>query len=196
MKYTLPVTAALLMLGCSSPKDVNESNFKAAINEYYSKKPACISAGKLPIQYADSLKRDYKIKLDEFVKLGLLDAKEGQIEILSFKAKMDMEPATTYSLNDKGREFATLDNGPVAFCYGNYQVEELTSFNNVEREDKEIFEAAYTYKIPSVADWAKSSELLQSMNKDLKRDIAGEPIDSKALLGLTDNGWKVESIFK
>lgn len=198
MKYALPVTAALLIMGCSSPKDANESNFKAAINDYYLNTPACISTVKLP--YTETGKgfgRSKKPLLDELVKIGFLESENTEIEEASFSSKKNMIPATIYSITPKGENNVVVASGGFSyFCYGTNKVIEINNFTEINRSGYQLAEVSYEYKVDQLAEWAKNSPALASIDEDLKQNLKGEPLSAKALLILTNNGWIHQSLHR
>ena len=204
------IFAALVLVACSNPQDPTESNFKSAIQEYYSTSKACFNIrADFPYQLAKS---DYAYKryseiLNELVSIGLLESIGSEKEVKSYfgnKTK-EMEPAITYSLSKNGKLFAKVPEkrfmslGGTEFCYGEYEVAEITNFTEpADFMGQKVSKVSFTYRANKIEGWAKSSQLLQDKFSSVAKDIASiaNPIDGNAALILTNNGWVHEKLFK
>ena len=209
MKKLSVTLLAMALIACSSPQDATESNFKSAIQEYYTQKQACFSLNAaFPHEVAKS---DYSYKknseiLNELVAIGFLNSTETEKEVRVFLGQSKKkEPAVRYELTEKGKgvtketEKAFLSLGGTNFCYGNYAVEEITNFT--EPSDfmgEKVSKVKYTYKAKDIASWVKENDVLKNSFNRIAKDIASidNPIEGKAALILTNNGWTHEKLFK
>lgn len=205
------LTAALSLAACSSSQDASKSNFKTAIQAYYDANPACLEVeAEFPHVTAPTdmgYKRTAPI-LDELVNLGFLSSTPVERDKRGFfpaDGPREKEPATQYTLTDKGKQVASKPTGrPFAshntdFCYGKYRVVEVTNFTApADTFGQKVTRVHYTYQADDIADWAKSSEALQTHWQQLVRDIASEetPYKGRAALVLTNEGWMHEKLFK
>ena len=192
-----------VIISCSNPQDPTKSNFKKAIQDYYTSKQACFNVrADFPYQIAKS---DYSYKKDseifnELVSIGFLTMTETEKECKAYfsTCPQKMEPAVTYSLTDSGKaaskepEKGFLSLGGTDFCYGQYKVTEVTNFTEPANfMGQNVSEVDFNYKTENISTWAENSSILQSRFKKIARDIASssKPIDDKAVLILTNKGW-------
>jgi hypothetical protein len=177
--------------GCNKTKP-DTTNFKTAINNYYSVHPSCVwqSAVKFPAQ-ADT-NNDLQTKgFDALTDAGLLTrtAQEKKRFLIGSKQVND------YDVSDKGRSAWTPDQsqpGYGNFCYGHRDV---TSIDNVamatNQNGANTATVNYHYDLTGVPDWAKSQET-QSAFPNVQADLA-MPKTATATLVQTQDSWQVSA---
>ena len=186
------VTSVLLLAGtgCSKKTD-NTSNFKSAIDTYYSAHPVCLwdSTKQFPVQAASSDKSktsDYDALVDQ----GLLT----RTTVEKKKLLVLNQQANNYDLSDKGRGAWTADPtqpGYGNFCYGHRKVSNIVSASPTTSDVGATSQVNYQYAIDSPADWAKATET-QTAYPQVKADLDGQQT-GQATLTNTSNGWQLTS---
>ena len=203
MKKMTFLLAAVLMTGCSNSKDASESNFKAALQEYYDQKPACLDLS-ITFPYEESKNSYFLMKnekvLNELVNLGFLTVEETEVESrYNMYGKKSPEEALKYDLTDQGRKQANLsDEHNQNFCYGNYEVVDVKNFTEpTDMMGETVARVNFSFKLTNVDDWAKESPVFKEQLIGVKRSFLAldKPIDSKAELILTNKGWMHERLF-
>jgi hypothetical protein len=202
----LGLILGIILVGCSNPKDATESNFKDAIQDYFSKNKACISV-RASFPYEVEKKRGKNDVLEELVKIGMLESNDSikTIKNIINPKIITKKSAIKYSLTDKGNKVSELVSensgwfsGETKFCYGKYEVVNITNFS--EPSDffgQKISNVNYTYRVKDIADWA-NNDILKSKFSELKRDLNSmdEERGGKEALILTNKGWIHEKLFK
>jgi hypothetical protein len=198
MRVTAPLfarTAALLAVtmftvaGCKKTAD-NTSNYKSAINDYYSAHPACLWSQeiKFPVQVKtsdDSKTKGYDALVDQGLLSRTTDEKKKMI-ILS-------EQVTNYDLTDKGRSAWTADASNPGYgnlCVGHRSVSTIDSASPTDDKPGATTDVSYHYSLDGVPDWAKAPET-QTAYPDLRDTLSGSAASSTAKLTDTQNGWRV-----
>ena len=177
-------------VGCNKKAD-NTSNFKSAIDTYYSARPVCLwsTSKQLPAQAAaddKSKTSDYDALVDQ----GLLTrttVEKKKLIVLS-------QQANNYDLSDKGRSAWTADPsqpGYGNFCYGHRKTASITSASPTTSEVGATSNVVYLYTIDGAPDWAKAAET-QTAFPQVKADFDGQQT-AQATLTNTNNGWQVTS---
>jgi len=205
----ISIAASVLLGACSSPKDANEKNFKAAIQDYLSQDQACMRIfdrrDELPTIQVKSNRYndDLRIKtFDALVSYGIFtvekNEEEGNNSVKRHKVK-------SYTLTDKGKEFVQVKNTSYSgdtneLCYGEYEVVDIENFTEPTIHPflgAKTSDVQFTYKAKNVADWAKS-DVLKNLYKNVKKDINSkdEAIQDSNVLVLTNNGWVHENFIK
>ena len=146
--------------------------------------------------------------LDELVSVGLLASEPIRKEV----PKNAWAPVLPFSKRAtktvEGKRYSVTEAGQAAvghasrlrtsFCYGSYQVREVTNFTEpAQAGGQTVSSASYTYSAAEIAGWAQDSEILRGASRRLARDLAsrGEPIKGQAVLVLTENGWMHAAMF-
>lgn len=180
----------LLATGCNKKAD-NTSNFKSALNNYYSSKPVCLwhSEKKFPVQAATSDESKTE-GYDALVDQGLL------VRTTAEKKKFIVasQQVNNYDLSDKGRSAWTADPnqpGYGNFCFGNRSVSSIDSSTPTNDQVGATTTVNYHYTVDRIPDWAKNAET-QTAFPQLHADING-PAMGTATLTDTNNGWQVTS---
>src|ERR1700749_4977987 len=133
MKLTTAFTSSmlgalfLLSAGCNQKADSN-TNYEAAINDYYKAHPACLwsQPKKFPVQAATS--DDAKTQgYDALTDAGLLTRTTGEKKVMIVASKQ----VNNYDLSAQGRSSWTPDTtqpGYGNFCYGHRAVDAIDRF--------------------------------------------------------------------
>jgi hypothetical protein len=182
-KLTISCLVLALAAGCSSKKDANKTNFKDAINTYYSAHPECLwtTAVKFPTR-ADTSDTSKTAGYDALTDQGMLARAQDSRKVFIFGTKQ----VSDYDLTDKGRAAWTADPqqpGFGNFCYGHRDVtsvDDLTANGGTGT-------ANYHYQLGGVASWADNAEVKTAFPA-VQANLAG-PMSDKANLVLGDNGW-------
>jgi hypothetical protein len=182
-------TAVLLVAGCKKTAD-NTSNYKSAINAYYSSNPSCLwsTPQKFPTQVAasdDSQNAPYAALVDQ----GLLQRTTSEKKIIII-SKQELN----YDLTDKGRSAWTADAnqpGYGNFCYGSRSVSSIDSATPNNGEPGATTTVSYHYSFSNAPGWAKAPET-QTAFPQLQSDLNGTGATT-ATLADTNNGWQINT---
>jgi hypothetical protein len=181
--------ALLLAVGCKKTAD-NTSNYKSAIDGFYSAHPACLwsTPQQFPKQVGasdDSQNAPFAALVDQ----GLLARTTSEKKIIII-SKQEIN----YDLTDKGRSAWTADTtqpGYGNFCYGHRSVSSIDSSTPNNGQPGATTTVAYHYSFAGVPDWAKAAEI-QNAFPNVRTDLAGDGVANANLLD-TSNGWQVQS---
>ena len=118
----------VLIAGCKGKTEPDTSNFKTAIDSYYSVHPSCVwsSPVKFPVQ-ADASNDTQTKGFDALTDAGLLTRKAEEKKRFLIGSKQ----VTDYDVSDKGRTVWTPDQtqpGYGNFCYGHREVSSVDNF--------------------------------------------------------------------
>ena len=184
------VATVLATTACNKKAD-NTSNYKSAINTYYSAHPNCLWSApkKFPVQ-AGTGDTDKTSDYDALVDQGLLTRTTAEKKILIIASK----EVNNYDLSDKGRGAWTADPqqpGFGNFCYGHRTVSSIDSATPNNGQPGATASVDYRYTVGDVPGWASAAET-QTAYPQLKADLAG-PQSAQATLTDTNNGWALTS---
>ena len=194
MQYPAAVVLCGLLIlaaGCNKSKP-DTTNFKTAINNYYTAHPSCVwsSPVKFPAQ-ADASNDQQTKGFDALTDAGLLTrtAEEKKRFLIGSKQVND------YDVSSNGRTVWTADPsqpGYGNFCYGHRDV---TSIDNVtmgtNQNGANTATVNYHYDLTGVPDWAKSQET-QTAFPNVQADMAAPKTATATLLQTQDN-WQVSA---
>ena len=180
----------LVSAGCDKKVD-NTSNFKNAIDTYYSSRPVCLwsSSKQLPVQ-ADADDKSKTSDFDALVDQGLLTRTTVEKKKLIVMTKQ----ANNYDLSSKGQSMWTADAsqpGYGNFCYGHRKAASITSASPTTSDVGATSNVVYLYAIDGAPDWAKATET-QTAFPQVKADLDGQQT-AQASLTNTSNGWQLTS---
>ena len=180
----------LATAGCNKKTD-NTSNFKNAIDTYYSSRPVCLwdSPKQLPVQ-AEADDKSKTSDYDALVDQGLLT----RTTVGKKKLIVMTKQANNYDLSDKGRSAWTADPnqpGYGNFCYGHRKAASITSASPTTSDVGATSNVVYLYAIDGAPDWAKAAET-QTAFPQVKADLDGQQT-AQATLTNTSNGWQLTS---
>ncbi len=189
---TVALAAAVLLMtaGCNKKAD-SSSNYRSAINTYYSAHPNCLwsSPKKFPVQ-AGTGDTDKTGDYDALVDQGLLTRTTGEKKIFIIASKQ----VNNYDISDKGRGAWTADPqqpGFGNFCYGHRSVSTIDSATENNGQVGATATVDYRFIVADVPGWASAGET-QNAYPQLKTDLAG-PQAAQATLTDTSNGWVLTS---
>ena len=188
-KTTIAATALLLVAGCKKTTD-DTSNYKDAINAYYSAHPACLwsHSQQFPTQVAAS-NNDQTAPFASLVDQGLLTRTTSEKKIIIISKQ-----EVNYDLSDKGRSAWTADPnqpGYGNFCYGHRSVSSIDSSTPNNAQPGATTVVNYHYTFSGAPDWAKASET-QTAFPRLQTDLSGNGTASATLVDTT-NGWQIQT---
>jgi hypothetical protein len=187
-RVTIAAAALFLVAGCKKTTD-NTSNYKSAIDSYFSAHPDCLFAH--PQQFPTQVAASDKEKNAPFAALvdqGLLtrSTSEKKVVILS-------KQEINYDLSDKGRSDWTADqNQPGAgnFCFGKRTVASIDNSTPNNGQPGATTVVNYHYKFSDAPDWVKNAEI-ENAFPQVQRDLAGNGTGTATLVD-TSNGWQVQ----
>lgn len=207
-KLILSSMILLALTACSDPKKANETNFKNAINEYLTNTyPECYIKGNYPLEYDQSvLKYTETETLDMLVSENILNKTNNKrIEKESWSGKEREITTVVYDLTEEGKKHYTANatkdyrgQEVGAFCFGKASVNNISNFTEPsDAFGMTISQVKYSYKVSDIPIWIKAEKLSHKKSK-LKADSESveTPIETKATLILTNNGWIHEKLFK
>lgn len=207
MFYKLIFIALItLVTACSDPKAANEENFKIAIQSYLDTTyPKCYFITKFPTTDEEHLFGNGKVILKSLVSAGIVSVKDESHEITPLFGKKTTVIKPTYNLTEEGKKFYKADvtknisgNSFGGFCFGKATVKDISQFSEpADMLGQRISEVHFTYVVTEFPAWAKSAEVIATIDK-LKIDVESEtkPVEEKAALILTNNGWIHNQLFK
>lgn len=196
------IAAAIFVSGCSDPNAANEKNFRISIQKTLDDKyPRCYVTGDFPV--ANSKKSFHKEAYAALVAAGLLSVKDESHEITNNLLSDNKETiiGLVFRLTEKGNEFYKADVGEAGgmfregkggFCFGKATVKEITEFTApADAGGVQLSQVTFTYQVSDLPAWAKLPEISAAIPA-LKDAVESEknPLKGKAILILTNNGWK------
>ena len=193
MQYPAAVVLCGLVIaaGCNKSKP-DTTNFKTAINNYYTAHPSCVwsSPVKFPAQ-ADASNDQQTKGFDALTDAGLLTRTSEEKKRFLIGSKQ----VNDYDVSSNGRTTWTADQsqpGYGNFCYGHRDV---TSIDNVtmgtNQNGANTATVNYHYDLTGVPDWAKSQET-QTAFPNVQADMAAPKTATATLLQTQDN-WQVSA---
>ncbi len=177
--------------GCDKTKP-DTTNFKTAINNYYSAHPSCVWASPVnfPVQ-ADTSSDGQTKGFHALTDAGLLVRTPHEKKRFLIGSKQ----VNDYDVSEKGRTVWTVDQsqpGYGNFCYGHRDV---TSIDNVatatNQSGANTATVNYHYDLTGVPDWAKSQET-QTAFPSVQADLS-TPKTATATLVQTQDSWQVSA---
>lgn len=182
--------AILISAGCHGKKDTDTSNFKKAINDYYSAHPDCLwtTPEKFPAQ-ADASNDTQTKGFDALTDAGLLTRKPEEKKRFLIGSKQ----VNDYDLSDKGRTMWTADQsqpGYGNFCFGHREVTSVDNFTTAANSNgTKTATVNYHYDLTGAPDWAKSPET-QAAFSNVQSALSGQQM-ATATLVQTEGGWQL-----
>lgn len=181
----------ILIAGCNKTKP-DTTNFKTAINNYYSAHPSCVwqSPVKFPAQ-ADTNNDEQTKGFDALTDAGLLTRTPHEKKRFLIGSKQ----VNDYDVSDKGRTVWTPDQsqpGYGNFCYGHREatsIDNVTMSTNANGANTAVVN--YHYDLTGVPDWAKSQET-QSAFPNVQADLS-TPKTATTTLVQTQDSWQVST---
>ena len=175
---------------CKKTADT-KPNFTAAINTYYTSRPACLWTDpvKFPVQ-ADTSDTSKTQGYDALVDQGLLTRTTAEKKVFIVASKQ----VTNYDISDKGRSSWTPDPqqpGYGNFCYGKPAVASIDGNTPTTDQPGATTTVSYHTTVSGAPGWATAPET-QSAFPGVQAQLAA-PAAATATLTNTPNGWAVTS---
>jgi hypothetical protein len=188
-KTLLGASALLLLAGCKTTTD-STTNYKAALNDWYTAHPACLwsQPQKFPTQVAAS-NTEQTAPFAALVDQGLLTRTTTEKKIIIISKQ-----EVNYDLSDKGRSAWTADPnqpGYGNFCDGHRTVQSIDNSTPNNAQPGATSVVNYHYAFSGAPDWAKATET-QTAFPNVQSDLAGNGTDSATLVD-TSNGWQIQT---
>jgi hypothetical protein len=213
MKKSLPwlmLLGVLLLIGCASKKDANEKNFSEALNSYLAKKgQLCLGIPSAwPVDLNEAERRGgmgTAAEMAALEKAGLVRSHETETE---YTPPLSSRPVRTkvlrYELTDNGKTFYREKNRlglggnkqvQGDLCYGQQALDKIIKWEEPtavgDSKEASVF---YTYKIESLAEWAKTPDIQRVFPGIVTTiDGAGKTAMNHALT-LTNQGWEAKGL--
>lgn len=181
-------SALLVTTGCNKKAD-NTSNYKNALDAYYSARPSCLFSQpiQLPAQKTTS-DQSATAPYDALVDQGLLVRTTAEKKVFIVASKQ----VTNYDLSSQGRSSWTADTtqpGFGNFCYGHPSVSTIDSSTPTTSDVGATTQINYHYTFSDVPSWASAVETKTAF-PNVAADLAGSEAASATLTN-TANGWQV-----
>jgi hypothetical protein len=195
------LTSVLLVAACNSVKKPSNANFTKAINQYLQVHgQACTWIGQaFPVDISDLLlKPNFGIgsKMAVLEQAGLLQSKDTVVTVPEIFGPSIQRRVKRYQPTAAGRQYLQQNRTPLGqsagFCYATKTVDSIVNWTEPTTIGPTTqTEVTYTYKISSLAPWAKRTDI-QNQFGDIRATIAGiSKTDELAGLQLTNQGWEV-----
>jgi hypothetical protein len=189
-RISIAAATLLLIAGCKKATTDNTSNYKSALDAYYSAHPTCLFNH--PQQFPTQVAASDKSKDAPFAALvdqGLLT------RTTSEKKKIILsKQEINYDLSDKGRSDWTADAnqpGYGNFCFGKRTVASIDNATPNNGQPGATTVVNYHYRFSGAPDWVKNAEI-ENAFPQVQSDLAGNGTGS-ATLADTPNGWQVQT---
>ena len=181
-------TAAALICSTGCKQQIDQAEFKMAIDNYLSTRHECVwsLSKKLPAQ-ADTSKDEDTRGYDALTDAGLLirTPEEKKRFLIGSKQVND------YDLSDKGHAAWTADPsqpGYGNFCFGKFNVTSIDNYTPNDPSNPTQYTVNYHYAVQGIPDWANAPEAKVAFPKL----AAGTGIQTAtATLIKGSNGWGV-----
>ena len=181
--------AGLVGWGAGCKKEIDRTQFKAAINQSFAGRHECVWAEplKLPAQVdtsKDEKTRDY----DALTDAGLLIRGSAEKQRFLIGSKQ----VSNYDLSDQGRAAWTADPnqpGYGNFCFGKFNVTAIDSAVANDASNPTQYTVSYRYEVEGVPSWASTPETMRAFPK-IAADTSIQSASATLVKG-TDGGWAV-----
>ena len=183
------VLTGLLALEAGCKKQVDQAEFKSAINNSFAGRHECVWAQprKLPAQ-ADTSNDEDTRDYDALTDAGLLIRASAEKKRFLIGSKQ----VNDYDLSDKGHPAWTADPnqpGYGNFCFGQFNVTAIDSAAPNDPSNPTQYVVNYRYEVEGIPDWARTPESMRAF----PRIAADTSIQSATatLVKDTSGGWVV-----
>ena len=209
-RLAIIAVAGLAVVGCSDPKAASKKNFEKVINAHIAENPPCIGLPNSTVTPANVQPNAWPRYIDStasiqgaqaleqyeaLVKVGLANGSDSTVQ----SRQMFGAPRTTnvrvYQLTDMGKEASSEATGMwggtgTQLCFGTPEVKEIKLFTEPApaASGATVSQVDYSYTVKDAPAWA-TNETMTAAFPDLKTLSEG-PVEAKALLFLTNEGWK------
>lgn len=202
----LPVVAVGALAGCGDPKEANDRNFTAAINEVLkSENPLCyiVSTKGFPLAQRKDGQFSYGAKLEQLhalVRAGALSVKDTMTkktyeglagnENVSVEAiEFSLTPAGHSAYKEKLPANDQWPQGGAGFCLGSAEVADIVEFTEPQlQQGGTVSTVKYIYKVKTAEPWAKHPDISKQFPLFPKAESEGLPAEIKLERGV--KGWR------
>ena len=183
------VLSGLIAWASGCKKQVNQAEFKSAIQESFAGRHECVwpEPRKLPAQ-ADTSKDEKTREYDALTDAGLLiRASEEKKRFLAGSKQVN-----NYDLSDKGHSAWTPDPdqpGYGNFCFGHFNVTAIDSATPNDPSNPTQYTVKYRYEVEGIPGWASTPETMRTFPK-IAADASIRSATATLVKG-TNGGWAV-----
>ena len=183
------VLTGLFACAAGCKKQVDQAEFKSAINKSFAGRHECIwpEPIKLPAQ-ADPSKDEKTRDYDALTDAGLLIrefVEKKQPRVVSIQINK-------YNLSDKGHSAWTPDPkeaGSGNFCFGHFNVTAIDKATPNDPSNPTQYTVNYRYEVEGIPGWARTPESMRAFRK-IAADTSIQSATAILVKG-TDGGWAV-----
>jgi hypothetical protein len=183
------ITSGVIASGVGCKKQVDQAEFKSAINNSFAGRHECVWAQpkKLPAQ-ADTSNDEDTRDYDALTDAGLLIRSSAEKKRFLIGSKQ----VNDYDLSDKGHAAWTADPnqpGYGNFCFGQFNVTAIDGATPNDASEPTQYVVNYRYEVEGIPDWARTPETMRTFPK-----IAADTSIQSAtatLVKSTSGGWAV-----
>ncbi len=203
--YLVSIAGLLFLASCNDAKKPNEANLTKAIDQYLTKRgEACTVIGRpFPIDIPEPeqrLQSGTALEMAALEQAGLLQSSgttavvHGMLDAL--RGSTPPQPVKRYELTTEGKKYFQQIPGTFGrtngLCYGQKTVDMIVKWTEpVTVGASSQTEVTYTYKIMSLAGWAKRRDVQRAF-PIIQATLTGASKTTEiAGLQLTSKGWEV-----
>jgi hypothetical protein len=183
------VLTGLLACATGCKKQVDQAEFKSAINKSFAGRHECVwpEPIKLPAE-ADPSKDEKTRDYDALTDAGLLIRGSEERKRLLAGSKQ----VNKYDLSDKGHSAWTSDPnqpGYGNFCFGHFNVTAIDKAVPNDPSNPTQYTVNYRYEVEGIPDWASTPESMRTFRK-IAADTSIQSATATLVKG-ADGGWAV-----
>ena len=195
------VTLSAALSACGGKTAANETNFAAAVTQYFDKKgDMCLDPVKWPVDVYETDLRQQKMYPDGVAgqmaaleAVGLAKGDDVDLPATFVDGKPDglKVKVRRYTMTDAARPYLHENAGHLPrLCWGRKSLSKVTRWADPAKAgDHEETSVIYTYKLSNVVDWARKPQIKEAFPV-LGRTVDGEHTQQEKLnVRLTPQGW-------
>ncbi|MCY0389426.1 hypothetical protein OVY01_19970 [Robbsia sp. Bb-Pol-6] len=207
------ISLALLLAGCGSKNDASERNFSAALTHYLDDNgDLCLDVGPFPVDVSEvDLKQQANepaghaaqmAALQHVGLVGSIDVSLGQLGFVDDRPTGHRLRVRRYDLTTAGRDaYRKIVADVVAasgkkepergdICYGKLALGKVTGWDGpTQVNGRQEASVRYTYKVESLADWAKGPEVGAAFPYVTNTVTGAGEQSLTTVMVLTSKGW-------
>lgn len=196
------VTLSAALSACGGKTAANETNFAAAVTQYFDKKgDMCLDPVKWPVDVYETDLRQQKMYPDGVAgqmaaleSVGLAKGDDVELPATFVDGKPDglKVKVRRYVMTDAAKPYLHANAGHLPrLCWGRKSLSKVIRWSDPAKAgDHEEASIIYTYKLANVADWAKKPKVKEAF-PELGRNVDGERGQKEKLyVKLTPQGWE------
>jgi hypothetical protein len=191
LSLLLGVTLSAALSACNSKTSANETNFGAAISQYFDKKgEMCLDPIKWPVDVYETDLRLQKLYPDGVA--GQMAALEAAGLAKGEDSASGTVKSRRYLMTEAAKPWLRAKAGqPPRLCWGRKSLSKVGRWANPAKVgDHEESSVLYTFQLSNVAPWARQPQIKEAF-PELGRNIDGERKQKEKLyVKLTPNGWE------